>query len=234
MPTGMILLLVIAALIFFGFLHRVLDRMHMNDTIALAFIGAMIIGTFLPNITLPMGLAINLGGGVVPIIVAVYLIATADSSAEKIRAVAAAVITGGIIYAAGRLLPAEPETMIIDPMIAFSLLAGIIAYIFGRSRRAAFIAGILGVVISDIIYALGITAMPAPGTVIGGAGVFDGTVIAGVLAVGLCELGGETLERLQGGSYAKKRQSAHKEMTSMLTDDVSSKEEGEDDNDGKE
>lgn len=216
MSTGMILLLIIAALIYFGFLQRVLDRMHMSDMMAFIFIGAMILGSFLPDMPLGFGLSINLGGGVIPIIIAIYLIFTADSTTEKVRAIIASLVTGVAIYTAGRLLPAEPDTMFIDPIIAFALLAGIIAYIFGRSRRGAFIAGIFGMIISDIIYAFGVTTRPV-GTTIGGAGVFDGAVIAGIIAVGLCEIVGETREKLQRGTSSKKLKE-ETSLSSMLGD----------------
>jgi hypothetical protein len=199
MPVGVTLLLVLAVLIYFGLLQRILDRMHLSDKTALFFIGAMAVGTFLPNIPLGMGLSINIGGGLVPIGLSVYLIATADENEEKVRAIIAALLTGLAVYAGGRLLPAEPETMLMDPLIVFSILAGLIAYIFGRSRRGAFVAGVMGILISDIIYALGLTAQPVK-TSIGGAGVFDAAIIAGVIGVALCELVGETRERLQGGT----------------------------------
>ena len=140
MPVGVILLLLVAVLVYFGFLQRVLDRMHMSDSMALIFIGSMVIGSFLPNIPLGNHISINIGGGIIPIIIAVYLLVTSDTNKEKIRAIFATLVTGVAIYTAGRLLPAEPGTMIIDPMIAFAILAGVVAYIFGRSRRGAFIA----------------------------------------------------------------------------------------------
>ncbi|KXG78462.1 hypothetical protein AN618_02170 [Fervidicola ferrireducens] len=199
MPVGVTLLLVLAVLIYFGLLQRILDRMHLSDKTALFFIGAMAVGTFLPNIPLGMGLSINIGGGLVPIGLSVYLIATADENEEKVRAIIAALLTGLAVYAGGRLLPAEPETMLMDPLIVFSILAGLIAYILGRSRRGAFVAGVMGILISDIIYALGLTTRPVK-TSIGGAGVFDAAIIAGVIGVALCELVGETRERLQGGT----------------------------------
>jgi len=231
MPLGVILLLVIAVLIYFGILQRVLDRMHLSDRMAIFFIAAMIVGTFVPNIPLGAGLSINIGGGLVPIILAVYLIVSSDNSAEKLRAIVASIITGIAVYTAGKLLPAEPEAMFIDPLIAFSVIAGIIAYIFGRSRRGAFIAGIMGIVISDVISALGIVDRPV-GTAIGGAGILDAVVIAGVLAVLLCEITGEALERMQGGT-SKTRVKSGPEMTSMLASDEDNREEGENDNEKK-
>jgi uncharacterized membrane protein len=227
MPAGVILLLIIAVLIYFGLLQRVLDRMHMTDSMAIIFIGAMVVGSFLPNIPLGTGISVNIGGGVVPIVIAIYLILTSDTNEEKVRSIIASIITGAAIYIAGKLLPAEPGTMVIDPIIAFSLLAGVIAYLFGRSRRGAFIAGISGIIISDIISASGILARPV-GTVIGGAGILDATVISGLIAVGLCEIVGETGEKLKGGSWAKKKPKEESSLTSMLAKGGKSQEEGED------
>lgn len=231
MPAGVILLLVIAVLIYFGLLQRVLDRMHMTDSMAIIFIGFMAVGSFLPNIPLGGRLSINIGGGIVPIALSVYLILTADSNQEKLRAIVASIITGVAIYIAGKILPAEPGTMIIEPIIAFAILAGIIAYVFGRSRRGAFIAGILGIIISDIISALGIAGRPV-GTTIGGAGILDAAVISGVVAVSLCEIVGEAGEKLMGGSWAKKK-TEKSSVTSSLLEHKSSQEEGENGEEGQ-
>ncbi|HQA59719.1 MAG TPA: DUF1614 domain-containing protein [Tepidanaerobacteraceae bacterium] len=231
MPAGVILLLVIAVLIYFGLLQRVLDRMHMTDSMAIIFIGLMVIGSFLPDIPLGGRMSINIGGGIVPIALALYLIVTADSNQEKVRSIIAALITGTAIYVAGRILPAEPGTMIVEPILAFAIIAGIIAFIFGRSRRGAFIAGILGIIISDIISALGIAARPV-GTTIGGAGILDAAVISGVIAVGLCEIVGETGEKLLGGSWAKKK-AEKSSVTSSLVERKSPQEEGEDCEEGE-
>jgi len=130
MPAGVILLLVIAILIYFGLLQRVLDRMRLTDSMAIIFIGLMVVGSFLPNIPLGRGLSVNIGGGIVPVVLAIYLIVTADSNQERIRAIIASIITGVAIYVAGKVLPAEPGTMFIDPIIAFAILAGIIAIYF--------------------------------------------------------------------------------------------------------
>lgn len=196
----------------------------MTDSMAVIFIGAMVVGSFLPNIPLGNRMSINIGGGVVPVILAVYLILTSDTNAEKVRSVISSIITGAAIYIAGKLLPAEPGTMIIEPIIAFAVLAGVIAYIFGRSRRGAFIAGILGIVISDIISAF--ISRPI-GTIIGGAGILDAVVISGVIAVGLCEIVGETGEKLKGGSWAKQKTKDESTLTSMLTERQKPGEEGE-------
>ncbi len=226
MPAGIILLVLIAVLIYFGLLQRVLDRMRMTDSMAIMFIGAMVTGSFLPDIPLGKQISINIGGGVIPAILAIYLILTANTKKEKNRSMVASLITGVVVYVTGRSLPAEPETMIIDPIIAFSILSGVIAYLFGRSRRGAFIAGISGIIISDIISAMGITGTPS-NIVIGGAGILDAVVISGVIAVGLCEIVGETREKLEGGSKAKKKSKENPQLASMKTKHQESEERGE-------
>ncbi|MDI3534309.1 MAG: hypothetical protein PWQ82_674 [Thermosediminibacterales bacterium] len=201
MPLSTIILLVVALLIYFGAAHRVLDRLRLNDKTAFLFIGAMILGSFLPNIPLVGGLSINIGGGIIPIILAVYLILKAESAKEKTRSIVASLITAAAVYGAAKLLPSDPGNMIISPTYLFAILAGIVAYIFGRSRRGAFVAGIMGIVLSDIIYAVEIAIGNTPGaTTIGGAGIFDSVVISGLIAVGLAEVIGEAREKLQGGT----------------------------------
>ena len=83
MPIGMITLIVVAVLVYFGVVQRVLDRMRLTDRSALLFIAAMFFGSYLPDIPLTSTPAINIGGGVVPIVLSVYLIIKADSSQEK-------------------------------------------------------------------------------------------------------------------------------------------------------
>lgn len=196
MPVGVIVLLVLAILVYFGVLHRVLDRMRLDDRTALFVLFLMIIGSFF-NLTILRrpALVINLGGAVVPIGIAVYLIATADSRAEKIRGTLAAIISGAAIYAATKILNPEEQTMIIDPTYFFAIIAGLVGYLSGRSRRSAFIGGTMGVVLADIAHYVEISVRGIRGrTWIGGAGVFDAVVIAGLLAVALAEVVGETRE----------------------------------------
>ena len=83
------------------------------------------------------------------------------------------------------------------------VVAGSIAYAFGRSRRGAFICGVLGVMLADVTVAVLNRANGVAQTlVIGGAGAFDAMVIAGLWAVVLAEAIGETLERVTRGKKA--------------------------------
>jgi hypothetical protein len=200
LPVGSITLLIALVLVYFGVAQRLLDRMRLTDRIALLFLGAMLVGSYLPPIPLSSRLGLNVGGGLVPIALALWLWFTADEAREKWRAFFATAIGSVVIYAATAYLPGDPQTMFLDPMYMYALLAGLTAYIIGRSRRASFVAGVLSVVVNDLIYATQLAVRGYPGrTVIGGAGVFDTVVVAGLLAVLLAELVGETRERLEGG-----------------------------------
>ena len=204
MPVGAITLLIVAILIYFGLLHRVLDRMRLDDRTALFILLLMIIGSFfsLTIVRQPL-LSLNLGGAVVPIGVAVYLIATADTRREQWRGTRAAVITGAAIFAAIKLLNPEEQTMLIEPTYFFALIAGVVGYLSGRSRRSAFIGGTMGVVLADLGHYAEISARGIRGaTALGGAGVFDTVVIAGLLAVLLAEVVGETREYMARGPLA--------------------------------
>lgn len=233
MPIGIILLIITVVLVYFGVAQRILDRMRLNDKTALLFIIAMIIGSFLPDIPVGGGLSINIGGGIIPVALAVYLLVTADEAFERNRAIIASIITGAVIYVTGRFLTGEPETIFIDPIYMFGLLAGLVAYLVGRSRRGAFAAGILGVVVSDIAYTIENSITNTPGrTVIGGSGIFDAVVVAGLIAVVLAEIVGEAREKLQGGTNKVKLERKKKgktTFTSLLANDETSREGDEND-----
>lgn len=202
MPLGMIALVVVAVLIYFGVAQRILDRMRLTDKQALLFIAAVIVGSFIniPLLRNPVELTINVGGALLPLMLSVWLIAKADETSEKIRAVVASVLVAVTVYLGSRFLPYEPENMFLDPKLIYGLSAGLIAYIAGRSRRSAFIGGVLGIILSDIVHMITIIKAGIPGTVsVGGAGAFDVVMIAGIVAVMIAELVGETREKIQGG-----------------------------------
>lgn len=202
MPLGMIALLVIGTLVYFGLAQRILDRMRLTDKQALLFIGAMIVGSFIdiPIMREPVELTINVGGALIPAALAIWLIFKADETAERVRAIVAAVLVAVSVWLGSRYLPYEPEDMFLDPKLIYGITAGIIAYLAGRSRRSAFIGGVLGIVLSDIVHMITLLNAGIPGrTAMGGAGAFDVTIIAGIVAVMVAELVGETREKLQGG-----------------------------------
>lgn len=205
MPTGLILLTILALLVIFGFAHRVLDRMGLKDSIALIFIIAMIVGSFLPDIPLGPRFSINIGGAVIPTFLCIYLFVKAGTIWEKARAIIASLISGVGVYFAGVFLPSEPELMVIDPKYIYIIISAAAAFILGRSRRCAFIAGVMGIILSDIVQGIVNIYMGIPGVItLGGAGILDLAVLSGIFAVILVEVIGESRERLQGGTAQKR------------------------------
>lgn len=203
MSIGMVLLTIAAIFVFFGVAQRVLDRMYLTDRMALILIAMMFFGTLLPNLKLGL-FEISIGGGLIPLGICVYLLVRAGTNKERLRALVGAVITGAVVYAVSALiLPDEPEQLPFDPMYLNGVVAGFVAYAFGRSRRGAFICGVLGVMLADVTVAV-LNRMNGveQALVIGGAGAFDAMVIAGLLAVVLAEAIGETIERITRGKKA--------------------------------
>jgi len=202
LPVGMIILLVVGVLVYFGLAQRLLDRMRLTDKQALLFIAAIIVGSFIdiPLMRAPVELSVNVGGALLPAGLAIWLLATADEGAERVRAIVASVLVAGAVMLGSYYLPYEPENMFLDPKLIYGIAAGLIAYLAGRSRRSAFIGGILGIILSDIAHFVTIVRAGIPGTTaIGGAGAFDVVIIAGLVGVMVAELVGETREKIQGG-----------------------------------
>ncbi len=197
MPVGSIILTIVAVAAFFGLLHRVLDRMGLTDWVAVLWIAAIVAGSYFNfSVGRYPQLSVNAGGAIIPLVFCVYLINRADTSTESLRAVFALIITGVFIFGLGKILPADPHEMVIDPLWAFGVAGGIVAYLLGRSRRSAFVAGTMGILVADLIHFGELVMRDIPGRVwLGGGGAFDAVVIAGVVAVFLAEIVGEVRER---------------------------------------
>lgn len=196
MSIGMILLIVIALLVLFGVLQRVLDRMALTDRQAIAITAAIFAGGWLPDIRLGI-LSVNIGGALVPLIVCLYLLIHTKTWKERLRCLLASALSAVGVWLISRLFPSDPTAMPFDPLILYGIPAGLIAWIFGRSRRSAFVAGILGVILADLAAGFVNIANGIRQTMyLGGAGALDAVVLSGVTAVLLCELFGETMERI--------------------------------------
>ena len=221
MSLGILILSIVTILVLFGFAHTVLDRMRLNDKTAVIFLIAMIIGTFIPNIPLGSRLSINIGGAIIPIILVIYLMVKAGTKKEKVRALIASIVSAVVIFFISTFFTGEEySTIFSDPFLIYGVIGGLIAYIIGRSRRSAFIAGIMGVILADIAQVVLNFANNTPGVIkIGGAGVIDAVVISGIIAVLLAEFIGEAREKMQGGTSKKHMRFEDSEFVSTLGND---------------
>ena len=196
MSVGMILLAIASVLVLFGVGQRGLDKMQLSDRAALILMAVIFFGGLIPDIRLGR-VSVNIGGALAPVGVCVYLLIRADTKKEVVRALIGSVLTAGAVYALSFLMPDEPEKIVIDPNYVYGLVGGTVAYILGRSRRAAFICGVLGVLLADTLVAVlnwqkGINQMLH----LGSGGAMAVVVISGLIAVLLSELVGEVLERM--------------------------------------
>ena len=207
MTIGLILLIVTGLLILFGVGQRVLDRLRLTDRQALLFIALIIAGGFLPEIPVTDRFSFNIGGALIPLGLCVYLWFRADTALERARCLVASAITAIAVYLLGRYMPGDPDALPVEPGYLYGVAAGLIAWLLGRSRRGAFIAGTLGVMLSNVGSWLYARSMGADQRLaLGGAGGFDVIVIAGLLAVLMSELTGELVERATRGNRKPTRE----------------------------
>ena len=201
MSVGLTLLVIVTILVLLGVCRGVLDKMGLNDRQALIITGALFVGGLIPDIPLGGEVYVNIGGALIPLAVCVYLIVRAGTAKERVRALIGALVTGLAVYWLGRFMPDEPEAIAFDPNYIYGLVGGLTAYLLGRSRRGAFVAGVLGVMGADIYQAVELRARGVNQALhLGGAGAVDVIVIAGLTGVILAEVVGEIIERVTRGA----------------------------------
>ena len=220
MTFGMILLIVTGLLIAFGLGQRALDRLRLTDAQAYVFIALIIVLGLVPEI--PLGrTSVNLGGALVPLGMCVYLFVKADTGWERWRSVLASVVTGAVIWAMMRFLPDEPDSIPFELNWLYGIPAAVVSFVLRRSRRSAFIGGVVVVMLAQIasvvpVWLSGVEQRRA----LGGAGVFDAVVIAGFLGVMLAELAGEVTERIVRGRQRPQREFRDGEFVPVNNRDV--------------
>ena len=201
MSVGLTLLVIVTILVLLGVCRGVLDKMGLNDRQALIITGALFVGGLIPDIPLGGEVYVNIGGALIPLAVCVYLIVRAGTAKERVRALIGALVTGLAVYWLVRFMPDEPEAIAFDPNYIYGLAGGLTAYLLGRSRRGAFVAGVLGVMGADIYQAVELRARGVNQALhLGGAGAVDVIVIAGLTGVILAEVVGEIIERVTRGA----------------------------------
>ena len=206
MTFGMIILIVTGLLIAFGLGQRALDRLRLTDGQAYVFIAMIIVLGLVPEI--PLGrVRINIGGALVPLGMCVYLFVKADTAWERWRSLIAAAATGAVVWAMMRFLPDEPDEIPFEINWLYGIAAAAVAYLLGRSRRGAFIGGVMGVMLAQTASVVPVWLKGAEQPlVLGGAGVFDAVIVAGLLGVMLAEIAGEITERIVRGRQRPQRE----------------------------
>ncbi|NLW59073.1 MAG: DUF1614 domain-containing protein [Firmicutes bacterium] len=203
MSIGLLLLIGAGILILLGLAQQVLDRLYLNDKQALLILAAMVVGSFI-EIPLYRGqppVSINLGGALIPLALSIYVLYRAGTARETTRGILGALLVGALIYGVAKIYKFDINAGFVDPQYLWGIIAGVTAYLIGRSRRLAFVGATTGVILADIAHAVegALRGMRYGPSRIGGAGVLDTVVLAGLIGVVLAEIIGESREWLQGG-----------------------------------
>ncbi|WP_303901483.1 DUF1614 domain-containing protein [Thiohalomonas denitrificans] len=126
-------------------------------------------------------IAVNVGGGVIPILFSLYLMQHNPIGLLEILLGVGGV--GTISYLFSRPIPGVGIGM---PILIAPLAAALVALVLNPEQSAplAYISGTLGVLIgADLMRFSDIRRLGAPLASIGGAGTFDGIFITGIVAV---------------------------------------------------
>ena len=179
----MIVLVAVAVAVYLGVAQRVLDRLRLSDGAALFFVGAMVVGGFLPDVPLSDNVAkywwrhYSYCSGCVR--------CQAGTTGRKSRSACGTITT--VVYAAMKV-PVEPTYNYLLDRCIFSIMLRLLA-IFPAVAPFIAIAGSMGLLLTDIYSRVEIAVRGGSGSmVIRGAG-FDAVVVGGVLALLLGNFG---------------------------------------------
>ncbi len=127
-------------------------------------------------------LAVNVGGAIVPVLIAAYLLAHQPESI--VPALFAIAIVAIVV---NRISRPVPGLGIATPMFIPPIVAALAGYMLAQPHHAgavAFTGGVIGTLIgADLMNLRRIAGLGAPVASIGGAGTFDGIFLTGIVAV---------------------------------------------------
>jgi len=123
--------------------------------------------------------ALNLGGGLIPVLLALYQF----TQANPLSIVLVTAIVTVVSYYAAHVVPGIGIQM--NPLLApLTAAAAALMLAAGQAPAVAFAGGVLGTLIgADLLHLKDITAMASGVLSIGGAGVFDGIALCGLFAL---------------------------------------------------
>lgn len=125
--------------------------------------------------------AMNVGGGLLPIAFSAYLLANYPLPLGTV--LLAVIVQSAVCYAASRPIPRLGIGM---PILLAPITAALIAVLLlpEVSAPLAYVCGTLGVLIgADLLRLKDVRSLGSPFASIGGAGTFDGVFITGIVAV---------------------------------------------------
>ncbi len=195
MSISLIIIWVLILLVMFGAGQRILDSLRLSDKEVLIILILICVGLLIPPIWIGSYFCFSIGGFLIPFTLSVYLLISCGWSRDLLRSFIGTILVAGIIYALEWILPADPEDVLIDNMFVYGVVAGVVAYVLGRSRRNAFVSCLFGVVLAQLIQWVINMASGTPSILgLGVGGAFGIYVVAIVISVAVSEFLGRCFE----------------------------------------
>ncbi len=203
MSVSLWLIWIIILLVMFGVGQRILDDLRLSDKWALVILVSICIGLLIPPIWLGKYFCFSIGGFLIPLALSIYLLISCGKR-DLLRALIGTILVAGIIYGLEWLLPADPEEVLIDNMYVYGVIAGIIAYALGRSRRNAFVSCLFGITLAQFVQWLVNMFTGAKSILgLGVGGAFSTYIVAIIISVALSEFLGRAFETAYGDKEKK-------------------------------
>ena len=204
MSVSLSIISVIILLIMFGAGQRILDGLRMSDKEALVVLILICVGLVIPPIWIGEYFCFSIGGFLLPFAISIYLLISCGWSRDLLRAVVGTVLVAGLIYLLEWVLPADPENVIVDNMFVYGIVAGVVSYILGRSRRNAFVSCLFGITLAQMIQWLINFGLDTPTILgLGVGGAFGTYVVAILVSVAVAEFLGRCFESAMPDSEQK-------------------------------
>lgn len=195
MSVSLTILSVIILLIMFGAGQRILDGLRLSDKEALLILILICVGLVIPPIWIGEYFCFSIGGFLIPLGLSIYLLISCGWSRDLLRTIIGTVLIAGIIYGLEWLLPSDPEELIIDNTYIYGVVAGLVAYVLGRSRRNAFVSCLFGLTLASVVQWIINFANHTPTILgLGVGGAFGTYIVAIIISVAVSEFLGRCFE----------------------------------------
>ncbi|MBQ8451357.1 MAG: hypothetical protein IJ538_01060 [Clostridia bacterium] len=195
MSVSLWIVTILILLVMFGAGQRILDSLRLSDSAALIILIFICIGIIIPPIWIGEYFCFSIGGFLIPLGLSIYMLISCGLSRDLLRAFLGTILVAGLIYALEWILPSEPEKVIIDNMYIYGVVAGIVAYVLGRSRRNAFISCLFGLTLASLVQWIINFANHTPSILgLGVGGAFGAYIVSIVISVAVSEFLGRCFE----------------------------------------
>lgn len=194
MSVSLWIVLIIIVLVMFGVGQRILDDLRLSDKAALIILVAICIGLVIPPIWVGKYFCFSIGGFLIPLALSIYLLISCGTR-DLVRAIVGTIIVAGIIYGLEWLLPANPEDVVMDNMYIYGIVAGVVAYVLGRSRRNAFVSCLFGITLAQLVqWIVNLCTNQKSILGLGVGGAFSTYIVAIIISVAVSEFIGRCIE----------------------------------------